>query len=109
METLQIITAVIISAAFMLLLWSIKALLMRLAARAEATRDGFILTGTVSAAELENTVRCLLWKRSRLGQNFDIVILDEGLDEEKRQMAEIFSRENSCVKIISCRNKDNSE
>lgn len=109
MEVLQIIVAIAISAAFMFLLWSIKSLLMNLAARAEETKKGFVLDATQSAAELENAVRCLLWQRSRLGQNFDIYIVGEGLDEEKLRMAEIFSRENDCVKIISSRLKNNSE
>lgn len=109
MEALQIIAAIAISAAFMLFLWSIKAVLMRLAVRAEKTKEGFVLAETKSAAEMEYAVRSLLWQRSRLGQNFDIYIVGEGLDEEKLRMAEIFSRENDCVKIISSRLSNNSE
>lgn len=109
MEALQVIAAVLISAAFMFLLWGIKALLMNLAARAEMSSGSFVLTGTESAAELENIVRCLLWQRKRLGQKFDIIIIDQGLDEEKRRMAEIFSKENDCVKIFLSPLKNNTE
>lgn len=100
MEALQIIAAIAISAALMILIWSIKALLMHLASRARPTRDGFVLTEIENASELENTVRCILWQRRRLGLDIDIYIVDEGMDDEERHMAEIFSRENDCVKIV---------
>ncbi len=48
-------------------------------------------------AELEKTVRDLLWLRENGALDADITIIDLGMDEETKFIAEILTRNNSRV------------
>lgn len=103
METLRIIAVIMLSAAIVLLLWSIKAALYRRIPNKE--KSEFITFEVGNAAELEFAVRRMIWLRKRDGATENIIIDCEGYDSEMLQMARIFARELEYIELIN----DNSE
>ncbi len=53
---------------------------------------------------LENTLRGLLWLRSSGRVNMGIVVVDEGMDEDTRQTAELLCGEENGIVLVK-RNK----
>ena len=95
METLQIMAVIAVSAGFMLLIWKLKALLYK--SLQKPKNGAYRVSGIKTPAELENTVRSLVWQRAREGQLVDITINCAGFDEEMLRMARLFARDHEYI------------
>ena len=60
-----------------------------------------VLRVSGSAPCLENTLRGLLWLRDSGRVDMSIVIVDEGMDADTRQTAELLCGEGSGVELLS--------
>lgn len=62
-----------------------------------------VLRVSGSAPGLENTLRGLLWLKSSGRVHMSITIVDEGMDSDTRQTAELICREKNNVRLMSAR------
>lgn len=62
-----------------------------------------VLRVSGSAPGLENTLRGLIWLKSSGRVNMNIVVVDEGMDGDARQTAELMCREKNGVRLKSAR------
>lgn len=60
-----------------------------------------VLRVSGSAPGLENTLRGLLWLKSSGRVRMSITIVDEGMDSDTRQTAELICREKNDVRLMS--------
>lgn len=103
MTTLQIISVVILSAGLMFILWRIRSLLLDSIRKDGKAEISLVVRGVTDARQLEQVVRSLMWQRSRIGLASLIIIVDDGMSDEARRMAEIFAEENDYIQITSKR------
>lgn len=96
MEGVQLLAVVAASVGFMLLIWRLKAWLLGSLRR--PARGAYRVSGVKTAAELEHTVRSLIWQRAREKKSVYIIIDCKGFDSELLRMARIFARD--CDYII---------
>lgn len=99
MNALQIIAVVIFIVGLMFVIWSIATLLYGSIHKDGTAEVSLVIRGVNDAQQLEHVVRSLMWQRSRIGLASLIIIVDDGLSDEARQMAEIYAEENDFIEI----------
>ena len=67
-----------------------------------------VLRVSGSAPCLENTLRGLLWLRSSGRVKMGIVVVDEGMDEDTRQTAQLICSEESGIVLLSMNKEERS-
>ena len=66
-----------------------------------------VLRVSGSAPGLENTLRGLLWLQSSGRVHMSIVIVDEGMDSDTRQTAQLLCCEKNGVRLMNAREMEN--
>ncbi len=102
MTSIQIAGLLVLVAAFMLLLWRIKHVLLSRTIGCGSTRVTIIVTAQGNPAELEQSVKGLLRLISECEMNpgTEIVIKNSGMNSQTADMAKILEREYEAVSIL---------
>lgn len=100
MNTMQIVCAILLSSAFMILIFWLRSALIKTTRGNFQAEVYFVLSGVKKASDLEQIIRSLIRHRSRIKPISNIIIIDDGLSDELRRMAEIFAEENDFIEIV---------
>ena len=101
MAFIKIIAVLMLAAVAMLVFWLLYGIILCPVKPGRGERLEAVLRVKGSAPCLENTLRGLMWLRGSGRVDMAIVIVDEGMDEDTRQTAELLCDEGSGVALIS--------
>ena len=101
MGVIKIIAVLLLAAVAMLVFWLLYGIIICPVKPGRGERLDAVLRVKGSAPCLENTLRGLVWLRGSGRVDMGIVIVDEGMDEDTRQTAELLCGEGSGVTLIS--------
>ena len=101
MAFVKIIAVLMLAAVAMLVFWLLYGIIICPVKPGRGERLEAVLRVKGSAPCLENTLRGLMWLRGSGRVDMAIVVVDEGMDEDTRQTAELLCGEDSGVALIS--------
>ena len=101
MAFVKIIAVLMLAAVAMLVFWLLYGIIICPVKPGRGERLEAVLRVKGSAPCLENTLRGLMWLRGSGRVDMGIVVMDEGMDEDTRQTAELLCGEGSGVALIS--------
>ena len=101
MDILKITAAIVFCFAFLFLLWTIKGWLLRPVIGGKDSRLTVTVPVKGAAPELEQIISGLLWLKKNGTLNADILIVDEGLEQETAQLARLLSKDDMSVQVCS--------
>lgn len=101
MDILGIFIAFILSLGLMLLLWALKGSLLKSALRNRGEGLCLVLASGKDGAALEQELNALLWLRKDSLPRARLVLLDEGLSEGGRRLAEIFQLYEPALEVLT--------
>ena len=101
MAFVKIIAVLMLAAVAMLVFWLLYGIIICPVKPGRGERLEAVLRVKGSAPCLENTLRGLMWLRGSGRVDMAIVVVDEGMDEDTRQTAELLCGEGSGVALIS--------
>ena len=99
MEAIEIITALLLSLSFLLLVWTVKGFLLRSALCGAGSNITIVVKTGEKTKDLERKIAALRWLREDGRLQADILIVDMGMDEETASLAESIRRSNPSVQI----------
>ena len=101
MAFVKIIAVLMLAAVAMLVFWLLYGIIICPVKPGRGERLEAVLRVKGSAPCIENTLRGLMWLRGSGRVDMAIVVVDEGMDEDTRQTAELLCGEGSGVALIS--------
>lgn len=101
MELLNLLAVLILCSGFVFLLWEFKGWLLKPILGGRSTSITVVVSAKGAAPELEQTISGLLWLKRNGTLNADILIIDEGLDDEAAMKARLLSTEDYSVQVCS--------
>lgn len=108
MTFVKIIAALMLAAVALLMFVLLYGIIICPVKPGRGERLDAVLRVKGNAPCLENTLRGLLWLQGSGRVDMGIVIVDEGMDDDTRQTAELLCGEGSGVELLTCNKYERS-
>jgi hypothetical protein len=96
---LKIILSIAVAAALIIFIWYLRGILLTPVPLGKNMSISAVVRVCGSCRELEATADALLWLVRNGTLPVDIILVDAGMDEESRKVAEFLARDNRCIKL----------
>ncbi|MEG1633457.1 MAG: hypothetical protein RR314_05340 [Oscillospiraceae bacterium] len=95
----KILISALVAASVIFLLWLLRGVMLTPLRLGRGTRLTVVLTVSGAEPGLEGTIEGLVWLRENGTLPASIIIEDDGMDADTRQLAELAVKDRACVSL----------